>query len=342
MRQMLEAGVHFGHQTRYWNPKMTPFIFGQRNSIHIINLEQTLPLYQKAQEFVKNLAAEKGKVLFVGTKRAAREAVRSEAARCDMPFVSYRWLGGMLTNFKTIKQSIKRLEELEAMHEDGSFDSLTKKEGLGLTREQEKLERSLGGIKDMRSLPDALFVIDVGHEKIAVHEARKLGIPVVAIVDTNCSPNDVDYVIPGNDDAMRAAKLYAAGIADAILEGKSTIPALPDGDDDEFVELGDDGKPARRPGKKFSGKSTTVKETTKKTKKKAAIKKVAAEIDESDDAKAVAPEADKAAAAEVPAEAKATDAVGAPSTSSPDASADTSTEKSTEKSTDTPDAPETK
>lgn len=339
MRQMLEAGVHFGHQTRYWNPKMTPFIFGQRNNIHIINLEQTLPLYQKAQEFVKNLAAEKGKILFVGTKRAAREAVRSEAARCDMPFVSYRWLGGMLTNFKTIKQSIKRLEELEAMREDGSFDSLTKKEGLGLSREQEKLERSLGGIKDMRSLPDALFVIDVGHEKIAIHEARKLGIPVVAIVDTNCSPNDVDYVIPGNDDAMRAAKLYAAGIADAVLEGKSTIPALPDGDDDEFVELGEDGKPVRRPGKKTSRKSTTVDATAKKTKKKAVIKKVAAE---SDDAKAVEPEAGKDAAveapAEVPAEAKATDAAEAALTAAPDAAADTATEKSS----DTPDAAETK
>jgi small subunit ribosomal protein S2 len=339
MRQMLEAGVHFGHQTRYWNPKMTPFIFGQRNNIHIINLEQTLPLYQKAQEFVKNLAAEKGKILFVGTKRAAREAVRSEAARCDMPFVNYRWLGGMLTNFKTIKQSIKRLEQLEAMREDGSFDSLTKKEGLGLSREQEKLERSLGGIKDMRSLPDALFVIDVGHEKIAIHEARKLGIPVVAIVDTNCSPNDVDYVIPGNDDAMRAAKLYAAGIADAVLEGKSTIPALPDGDDDEFVELGEDGKPVRRPGKKTSRKSTTVDATAKKTKKKAVIKKVAAE---SDDAKAVEPEAGKDAAveapAEVPAEAKATDAAEAASTAAPDAAADTAAEKSS----DTPDAAETK
>ena len=243
MRQMLEAGVHFGHQTRYWNPKMAPFIFGQRNNIHIINLEQTLPLYQKALGFIQSIAADNGTVLFVGTKRAARDAVRTEAERCGMPFVSHRWLGGMLTNFKTIKQSIRRLEELEKMAEDGSFDKITKKEALGLTREQEKLERSLGGIKDMRRLPDVIFVIDVGHEKIALHEARKLGIPVVAVVDTNCSPNDIDFIVPGNDDAMRAARLYAAGIADAVLEGKASLPQVPDGDD-EFVELDADGKPA--------------------------------------------------------------------------------------------------
>ena len=181
--------------------------------------------------------------MFVGTKRSAREAVRDEAARCGMPFVSHRWLGGMLTNFKTIKQSIRRLEELEAMAEDGSFDSITKKEALGLTREREKLERSLGGIKDMRHLPDVIFVIDVGHEKIAIHEARKLGIPVVAVVDTNCSPNDIDFIVPGNDDAMRAAQLYAAGVADAVLEGKASLPQVPEGDD-EFVELDADGVPA--------------------------------------------------------------------------------------------------
>ena len=245
MRQMLEAGVHFGHQTRYWNPKMAPFIFGHRNNIHIINLELTLPLFVEATNFIESIAADNGRILFVGTKRSAREAVRTEAARCGMPFVSHRWLGGMLTNFKTIKQSIRRLEELEAMGEDGSFDQLTKKEVLGLRREQEKLERSLGGIKDMRALPDAIFVIDVGHEKIAVHEARKLGIPVVAVVDTNCSPNDIDYIIPGNDDAMRAAQLYTSGIAEAILKGKATLPAVPEGDD-EFVELGADGKPAAR------------------------------------------------------------------------------------------------
>jgi small subunit ribosomal protein S2 len=248
MRQMLDAGVHFGHQTRYWNPKMAPFIFGQRNNIHIINLERTVPLFDKALAFVKNVAADNGTVLFVGTKRSAREAIRNEAARCGMPYVSHRWLGGMLTNFKTIKQSVRRLEVLQTMAEDGSFEKLTKKEVLGLKREQEKLERSLGGIKDMRNLPDAIFVIDVGHEKIAINEARKLGIPVVAIVDTNCSPNGIDYIIPGNDDAIRAAQLYAAGIADAVLEGKASLPQLPVGDD-EFVELDEEGRPAEKRGR---------------------------------------------------------------------------------------------
>ncbi len=246
MRQMLEAGVHFGHQTRYWNPKMAPFIFGQRNKIHIINLERTVPLYEKACAFIKSVVADGGKVLFVGTKRAAREAIQSEADRCGMPYVSHRWLGGMLTNFKTIKQSIKRLEELEQMEADGSFEQLIKKEVLGLKREQTKLERTLGGIKEMPSLPDAVFVIDVDHEKIAVHEARKLGIPVVAVVDTNCSPDEVDYLIPGNDDAMRAAQLYAAGICEAVLEGKDSLPTVPVGDD-EFVELDAQGRPATRP-----------------------------------------------------------------------------------------------
>ena len=245
MRQMLEAGVHFGHQTRYWNPKMAPFIFGQRNKIHIINLERTVPLYEKACAFIKSVVADGGKVLFVGTKRAAREAIQSEADRCGMPYVSHRWLGGMLTNFKTIKQSIKRLEELEQMEADGSFEQLIKKEVLGLKREQTKLERTLGGIKEMPSLPDAVFVIDVDHEKIAVHEARKLGIPVVAVVDTNCSPDEVDYLIPGNDDAMRAAQLYAAGICEAVLEGKDSLPTVPVGDD-EFVELDAQGRPATR------------------------------------------------------------------------------------------------
>ena len=283
MRQMLEAGVHFGHQTRYWNPKMAPYIFGQRNNIHIINLEQTLPLYEQALDFIKSVAANNGTVLFVGTKRSAREAIRNAADSCGMPYVSHRWLGGMLTNFKTIKQSIKRLEELEAMAEDGSFEQLTKKEALGLRREQEKLTRSLGGIQEMRSLPDVLFVIDVGHEKIAVHEARKLGIPVVAVVDTNCSPNEVDYIIPGNDDAMRAAQLYSAGVADAVNDGKSAIPAVPVGDD-EFVELDEDGKPkvAAAPGrKKTAKKKVTKKKVTKKTAtKKAAGKKTAAKAAE--------------------------------------------------------------
>ena len=262
MRQMLEAGVHFGHQTRYWNPKMAPFIFGSRNNIHIINLEQTVPLYVKACEFTKNLVANGGRVLFVGTKRSARDAVRAQAERCEMPFVSHRWLGGMLTNYKTIRQSIKRLEELETWEEDGTFEALTKKEVLGLRREQEKLERSLGGIKNMGGLPDAIFVIDVGHEKIAVHEARVLGIPVVGVVDTNCSPDEVDYVIPGNDDAMRAALLYSTGIADAVLEGRASAPSLPIGEDD-FVELDAEGKP--RSNKSAGKAKKTAKKTARKT-----------------------------------------------------------------------------
>jgi small subunit ribosomal protein S2 len=249
MRQMLEAGVHFGHQTRFWNPKMAPFIFGERNRIHIINLEKTLPLYVEAAGFVKNVVAEGGKVLFVGTKRSARDAVAREAARCGMPHVSHRWLGGMLTNYKTIRQSIKRLAEIDEMLEGGAFETRSKREAQMVRREREKLERSLGGIKDMDGLPDALFVVDVGHERIAVHEAQKLGIPVVAIVDTNCSPDGIDYVIPGNDDAMRAIELYAAGVADAVLEGRATIPEVAVGED-EFVELDEEGKPRPKAGPK--------------------------------------------------------------------------------------------
>jgi len=225
MRQMLEAGVHFGHQTRFWNPKMAPFIFGERNKIHIINLEKTQPLYSQAAAFIKGVAAEGGKVLFVGTKRSARDAIQKEASRCAMPFVNQRWLGGMLTNFKTIRQSIKRLNELDEMAQSGALDRRGKKEAQMLRREMDKLLRSLGGIRDMTALPDALFVIDVGHEQIAIHEAQKLGIPVVAVVDTNCSPDGIDYVIPGNDDAMRAILLYAGGIADSVLEGKASLPS---------------------------------------------------------------------------------------------------------------------
>jgi small subunit ribosomal protein S2 len=254
MRNMLEAGVHFGHQTRYWNPKMAPYIFGARNNIHIINLEHTVPLYRKSCAFIKSLSANNGSVLFVGTKRSAGQAVREQAERCGMPYVSYRWLGGMLTNFKTIKQSIKRLEEIEAMEADGTIEQLIKKEVLGLSREKSKLERSLGGIKNMASLPDAVFVIDVGHEKIAVHESKILGIPVIGVVDTNCSPDEVDYVIPGNDDAMRAAELYATGIADAVLDGRESVPALPVGED-EFVELDAEGKPKAETTKRKSRKS---------------------------------------------------------------------------------------
>ncbi|PID45731.1 MAG: 30S ribosomal protein S2 [Proteobacteria bacterium] len=219
MRQMLEAGVHFGHQTRYWNPKMGPYIFGHRNKIHIINLEKTLPMFNDALNFAGKLAAKGGKILFVGTKRAAQNTIREEAVRAKMPYVNHRWLGGMLTNFKTVKQSIRRLHDLEKMIADGSMQSRGKKEVLTLTRELEKLEKSLGGIKDMRGLPDALFVIDVGHEDIAVKEAVTLGIPVIGVVDTNNGLEGVDYPIPGNDDAIRAIQLYASAVADSIVEG---------------------------------------------------------------------------------------------------------------------------
>ena len=221
MREMLEAGVHFGHQTRYWNPKMAAYIFGHRNKIHIVNLEKTLAMYQEALKFVRQLSANKGTVLFVGTKRQAREIIKEEAQRCGAPYVDYRWLGGMLTNYKTVKQSIKRLKDIDAMVRDGSIEKLPKKEALHYQRELAKLERSLGGIKDMNGLPDAMFVIDVGYQKGAIVEAQKLGIPVIGIVDTNNSPLGVDYIIPGNDDSTQAIRLYARGIADAVLEGRA-------------------------------------------------------------------------------------------------------------------------
>jgi len=238
MRQMLEAGVHFGHQTRYWNPKMAPYIFGQRNKIHIINLEKTLEMYQEALKYLRQLASNRGTLLFVGTKRQARDIVREEAQRCQMPFVDHRWLGGMLTNFKTVKQSIKRLKEMEQMKEDGTLERLPKKEALGYERELEKLNRSLGGIKDLSGLPDAIFVIDVGYQKGAISEAVKLGIPVVGVVDTNHSPENIDYVIPGNDDSNRAIRLYARGVADAILEGRTqSVEEVVAASRDEFVEV---------------------------------------------------------------------------------------------------------
>ncbi|MDQ1345830.1 MAG: small subunit ribosomal protein [Pseudomonadota bacterium] len=283
MRQMLEAGVHFGHQTRFWNPKMAPYIFGERNRIHIINLEKSLPLYLEAAGFVKNLVADGGRVLFVGTKRSAREAVAREATRCGMPYVSHRWLGGMLTNFKTIRQSIRRLAEIDEMAANGLLDQRSKREAMMMRREREKLDRSLGGIREMDGLPDVLFVVDVGHEKIAIHEAQKLGIPVVAIVDTNCSPDGISYVIPGNDDAMRAIELYAGGIADAVIEGRATLPDVPVGED-EFVELDEEGKP--RP--KGAGQQRRAAPARKKT---PARRKTAAELD-------VAPEAAAAELAE--------------------------------------------
>ena len=238
MRQMLEAGVHFGHQTRYWNPKMAPYIFGHRNKIHIINLEKTLVMYNDAMKYVRQLASNKGTILFIGTKRSAREIVREEASRCAMPFVDHRWLGGMLTNFKTVKQSIKRIKEMEQAIEDGSVERMSKKEALVFTRELEKLQRSIGGIKTLDALPDAMFIIDVGYQKGAVEEARKLGIPVVAVVDTNNSPEGLAHVIPGNDDSARAIRLYCRGIADAVLEGRSqTISEIIEAGSDDFVEV---------------------------------------------------------------------------------------------------------
>jgi len=240
MRQMLEAGVHFGHQTRYWNPRMAPYIFGHRNKIHIINLEKTMVMYNDALKFARQLAANKGTILFVGTKRQAREIVREEAIRCSMPFVDYRWLGGMLTNFKTVKQSIKRLKEMEAAVEDGSVERMSKKEGLQFQRELAKLQRGLGGIKTLDGIPDALFIVDVGYQKGAVFEARKLGVPVIGVVDSNNSPEGIAHVIPGNDDSSRAIRLYARGIADAVLEGRSqSIHDIVAAGADEFVEVDD-------------------------------------------------------------------------------------------------------
>jgi small subunit ribosomal protein S2 len=239
MRQMLEAGVHFGHQTRYWNPKMADYIFGQRNRIHIVNLEKTMAMYQEAIKYIRQLATNRGTILFVGTKRQARDIIAEEAQRAGMPYVDHRWLGGMLTNFKTVKVSIKRLKDLETMAQDGTFEKMSKREALTLQREMDKLNRSLGGIKEMNALPDALFVIDVGYQKIAVTEAKKLNIPIVGVVDTNHSPDGIAYVIPGNDDSSRAIRLYARGIADAILEGRSQVIQeiiQPD----EFVEVSGD------------------------------------------------------------------------------------------------------
>ena len=249
MRQMLEAGVHFGHQTRYWNPKMGPYIFGARGKIHIINLEKTLPLFGDAMNYISAIAQKRGTILFVGTKRSARESIKEEAERCGQPFMSMRWLGGTLTNFRTVKASVARLKELEAAETDGTFQKMVKHEVLSLRREREKLDASLGGIKDMNRLPDALFVIDIGHENIAVQEAKKLGIPVIAVVDTNYDPSLVDYPIPGNDDAIRAVQLYVRAAADSVLEGKASAPQMGNRDD-EFVELDAEGNPVAKEDKK--------------------------------------------------------------------------------------------
>ncbi len=266
MRQMLEAGVHFGHQTRYWNPKMAPYIFGARGKIHIINLESTVPKFTDAMNFISGLAQKRRTVMFVGTKRSARDAIGEEAARCGMPYVNARWLGGMLTNFRTVKQSVARLKELEAAETDGTFEKLVKHEVLSRRRERDKLEKSLGGIKDMKNLPDALFVIDIGHENIAVLEAKKLGIPVVAVVDTNYDPTLVDYAIPGNDDAIRAVQLYTRAAADAVLEGKAAAPLQGRVDDSEFVELDAEGNPV-------AGKDEDGKKPNRRPVKKAAPKR---------------------------------------------------------------------
>ncbi|AKJ68218.1 MAG: 30S ribosomal protein S2 [Burkholderiales bacterium] len=245
MREMLEAGVHFGHQTRFWNPKMAPYIFGHRNKIHIINLEKTLPMYQDALKYVRQLAANRGTILFVGTKRQSRETIGEEAARAGMPYVNSRWLGGMLTNFKTLKSSIKKLKDMEAALAAGETERMSKKESLMFQREMAKLEKSIGGVKDMGGIPDAIFVIDVGYHKIAITEAVKLGVPVIAVVDTNHSPEGVDYIIPGNDDSSKAVALYARGVADAILEGRANavnevVEAVRGDGSDEFVEVSDE------------------------------------------------------------------------------------------------------
>ena len=239
MRDLLKAGAHFGHQTRYWNPKMSQYIFGARNSIHIMNLEHTVPALEQAAEFVSNLASNKNKILFVGTKRSASKVIRTQAERCGMPYVNHRWLGGRLTNYKTLRQSIKKLRDLETKSQDGTFDKLNKKEALDLTRQMEKLERSVGGVKDMGGLPDAIFVVDVDHEDIAILEARKLGIPVIGVVDTNSNPDGVDIVIPGNDDAIRAIDIYARVIADAVLAGAGAAAV-----ESDYVEVAEEEAPA--------------------------------------------------------------------------------------------------
>ena len=246
MREMLEAGVHFGHQTRFWNPKMAPYLYGHRNKIHIINLEKTLPMFNEAVNFVGKLASRKGKIMFVGTKRAAQAIIAEEATRCGMPFVSRRWLGGLLTNFKTVRQSLNRYKELEAAKLDGRMDRMSKKDMLLHNRELEKLARTMSGIKDMTGLPDALFVVDVGYEYIAIKEARRLGIPVIGVVDSNNDPQGIDYIIPGNDDAIRSISLYAKGIADAILDGRRSVAHIGAGDGDEFVELDESGMPVAK------------------------------------------------------------------------------------------------
>ncbi len=281
MREMLEAGVHFGHQTRFWNPKMAPFIFGERNKIHIINLEETMPLCKDAVNYLGKIASNKGKVLFVGTKRAASEAIAKEAQRCGMPFVNHRWLGGMLTNFRTVRASIKRLKELEDMAQSNSYEKINKKEILQLSREQEKLEKTLGGIKEMGGLPDVLFVVDVGYENIAVQEASKLGIPVVGVVDTNNSPDNIDYIIPGNDDSMRAINLYVKLVADEIIVGKESITGPVDGDAELIEVEGDDVAPSTKKAVKISTRKSAAS-AEPEAEQVSAVEETAAEEDDSE------------------------------------------------------------
>ena len=311
---MLEAGVHFGHQTRYWNPKMAPYIFGDRNKIHIINLEQTLPMFNDALNFAGKIAAKGGKVMFVGTKRAAQTAIRDEATRCKMPFVDQRWLGGMLTNYKTIKQSVRRMQEIEKMEADGTILRGGKKEALMLTRELEKLNKGLGGIKDMRSLPDALFIIDVGHESIAVKEAKTLGIPVIGVVDTNNSADNVDYIIPGNDDAIRAIQLYTSAIADSVVEGhlaaatnaEEMAAAAPA---PKAAPKKEDAKPEAKVTKKAApAEAAPAKEEAPKTEAPAAEEKAPAKAAKEEAPKKEAAPAKKAAVTPKKAAAKAKDA----------------------------------
>ena len=321
MRDMLAAGVHFGHQTRFWNPKMLPYIFGERNKIHIVDLEKSLPLYNDALNFLGRMAANGGTILFVGTKRAAQECIAAEAQRCAMPYVNRRWLGGMLTNYRTVKQSIKRLKELEALIEEGGLDRMSKKEGLSLRRELAKLERGLGGIKDMDGIPDVLFIIDVGHEKIAVTEAVKLGIPVVAVVDTNNPPDGVDYIIPGNDDAIRSIELYVTGAADAILEGREAaqlqVAAAVGSGAGAGGEPADAGKTAKKKKKKVVARKKAKVVTKKKiAKKRLSVKPDAADGDEaakkrsSGKADAAEGEEDGAVGKQPPAKAEAGDGDG--------------------------------
>ena len=324
MKEMLEAGIHFGHQTRYWNPKMADYLFGHRNKIHIINLEKTLPLFQEALNFVGKLAAERGTVLFVGTKQAAQQIIKEEAQRCEMPYVNLRWLGGLLTNYQTVKQSIKRLQELEERKAAGGLEKMSKKETLHLERELEKLERNLSGIKDMNGWPDALFVLDVGYEDIAVSEARKLKIPIVGVVDSNNNPEGIDYVIPGNDDAIRSIRFYARGIADAIIAGRVSVAHLGEGrDKEEFVELDANDAPVAVKKEGAAAKRTTTKKKKKKT--------VAAGAKATADAKA----ADKPAAPKDKAQAKA-DAKAADKPAAPKAEAQA---KADAKAADKPAAP---